>query len=96
MVRRQPFAKMGQLCYKKAMTIEALRKCYDAQPFVPFEMLLADGRKFPVLDREFLALGASGRTLAVTQPGDDGFDILDVRLIASLQVKSGGMMHDEK
>jgi hypothetical protein len=74
------------------MTIEALRKYYDAQPFTPFEIHLADGRKFPVVHREFLALGATGRTVAVTQPGDDGFDILDVRLVASLHVKSAGMM----
>ena len=74
------------------MTIEAIRQYDDAQPFTPFEIHLADGRKFPVLHREFLALAASGRTLAVSQPGDDAFDILDIRLVASLHVKSGGVI----
>jgi hypothetical protein len=74
------------------VTIEAIKKFYDAKPFVPFEMHLADGRVFPVEHREFLALTSTGRTLAVTQPGEDGFDILDVRLVASLHVKSGSAM----
>jgi hypothetical protein len=78
------------------MTIEAIMKFYDAKPFVPFEMLLTDGRKFPVVHREFLALSSTGRTLAVVQPGEDGFDILDVRLVASLHVKSGGIMDQDK
>lgn len=76
------------------MTIEAIRRRYDAQPFVPFEIHLADGRKFPVEHREFLLLGGGGRTLAVTKPGDDAFDILDVRLVTNLHVKSGGVMND--
>jgi hypothetical protein len=75
------------------MTIEAVRKHYDAQPFIPFEIHLADGRVFPVAHREFLALGPTGRTVAVAQPGDDSFDILDVRLVTGLHVKSGGVMN---
>ena len=42
------------------MTIEQLRKFYDAQPFKPFVMHLADGRAIPVMHREFMASAPSG------------------------------------
>jgi hypothetical protein len=35
-------------------------------------------------------LGFSGRTVAVTKPGDDAFDILEVRLVEEVQEKSEG------
>ena len=41
------------------MTIEQLRKFYDAQPFKPFVMHLADGRAIPVMHREFMASAPS-------------------------------------
>jgi hypothetical protein len=73
------------------MTIETIKKYLDAQPFAPFEIFLADGRKFPVEHPDFVALGGTGRALALCQPREDGFDILDVRLVASLHVKTGGL-----
>jgi hypothetical protein len=70
------------------MTIEALRKLYDAQPFRPFVMHLADGREIAVSHREFMAAAPSGRTVVVYQP-DDSFDIIDLLLVTSLKVQSG-------
>jgi hypothetical protein len=70
------------------MTIEALRKLYDSQPFSPFVIHLADGRKFPVEHREFLALGPRGRTVIVYQL-DESFDVLDLMLVTGFQVKAG-------
>ena len=37
------------------MTIEEVRKFYDAQPFHPFVLHLADGREIPVHGREYMA-----------------------------------------
>lgn len=69
------------------MTIEQVRRLYDAQPFRPFTMHLADGRELAVRHREFLALAPSGRTLFVYQP-DDSFNVVDVFLVTDLEVKA--------
>jgi hypothetical protein len=47
------------------MTIERLRDFYNAQPFRPFIIHLADGRQIPVQQREFIATAPSGRTVTV-------------------------------
>jgi hypothetical protein len=70
------------------VTIEQIRKAYDAQPFRPFDMHLADGRKIPVLHREFLALSPTGRCVFVYQP-DESFDIVDLFLVTDLEFKRG-------
>ncbi len=66
--------------------IEQLRNLYQAQPFQPFVLHLADGREIPVQHREFLAPSPSGRTVIVYQP-DDSFNIVDVLLVTALEVK---------
>jgi hypothetical protein len=68
------------------MTIEKLRVLYDAQPFRPFIMHLADGRQIPVQHREFIAGAPSGRTVVVFQP-DDSMNIIDLLLVTDLEVK---------
>jgi hypothetical protein len=69
------------------MTIEQLRNFYNAQPFQPFLMHLADGRNIPVRHREFLMPSPSGRTVIVYQP-DDSFNIIDLLLVTDLEVTS--------
>jgi hypothetical protein len=69
------------------MTIEQLRNLYNAQPFQPFLMHLADGRNIPVRHREFLMPSPSGRTVIVYQP-DDSFNIFDLLLVTDLEVTS--------
>ena len=44
------------------MTIEQMRAAYDAKPFRPFVIHLADGRAVPVNHREFIMAAPSGRT----------------------------------
>lgn len=68
------------------MTIEAIRKLIDAQPFQPFTMHLADGREIPVQHREFVMAAPSGRTLVVMEP-DDTLHIVDLLLVADLELK---------
>ena len=68
------------------MTIEQLRNVYDAQPFQPFIIHLADGRSVPVHHREFIMSVPSGRTIIVAQP-DDTFNIIDLLLVTDLELK---------
>jgi hypothetical protein len=71
------------------MTIERLRYFYNAQPFRPFLIPLADGRQIPVQHREFIATAPSGRTVTVYQP-DDSLNVIDLLLVTDLEVKPAG------
>jgi hypothetical protein len=68
------------------MTIEQLRAVYNAQPFRPFVMHLADGREIPVQHREFFMTVPTGRTIVVAQP-DDTLSIVDLLLVTDLENK---------
>ena len=68
------------------MTIDRLRDAYNAQPFQPFVMHLADGREVPVVHREFIMPVPSGRTVIVVQP-DDTVNIVDLLLVTDLELK---------
>ena len=68
------------------MTIQQLRNFYDAQPFQPFVMHLADGRAIQVDSREFIASAPSGRTVIVYQP-DDSWNVIDLLLVTDLEAK---------
>jgi hypothetical protein len=70
------------------MTIERLREAYQAQPFRPFTMHLADGRRIPVLHRDFVMAVPSGRTVIVCQP-DDSLNIIDLLLVTDLEFRLG-------
>ncbi len=70
------------------MTIEQIRTAYDAQPFRPFVMHLADGRSIPVMHREFIMSAPSGRTINVYQ-SDDTLNIIDLLLVTDLEIKPG-------
>jgi hypothetical protein len=71
------------------MTIDKVRKLYGAQPFQPFVIHLADGRKIPVMHPEFMSTAPSGRTIVV-HTLDDDFHIIDLALATDLEVKRGG------
>ena len=69
------------------MTIDKVRQLYDARPFQPFTIHLADGRAIVVEHPEFVAQAPSGRTLIIYQP-DDSFNIIDLLLVTDLEVKT--------
>ena len=71
------------------MTIERIRELYNAQPFRPFVIHLADGRDIPVLHREFIMAAPSGRTIVVMQP-DDSMNIIDLLLVTDLELTGNG------
>ena len=68
------------------MTIEQMRTFYNAQPFLPFVIHLADGREVPVKHREFIMAAPSGRTILVYQP-DETLNVIDLLLVADLEIK---------
>ncbi len=68
------------------MTIERLKELYDAQPFRPFVIHLADGRAIPVHHRDFIMAVPSGRTVFVAQP-DDTVNIIDLLLVTDVELK---------
>jgi hypothetical protein len=67
------------------MTIERLKELYNAQPFRPFIIHLADGREVPVHHRDFIMAVPSGRTIFVAQP-DDSVNIIDLLLVTDLEL----------
>jgi hypothetical protein len=70
------------------MSADELRKCIVASPFRPFTLNVADGRRIPVMGRDFIRLAPeTGRTLVVYQRNDE-FDILDTMLITGLSFES--------
>lgn len=68
------------------MTIEQIRTLYNAQPFHPFVIHLADGREISVASREFIMAVPSGRTVVVSQP-DDTLNIIDLLLVTDLELR---------
>ena len=71
------------------MTIEQIKKLYNAQPFQPFVIHLAGGREVPVVHREFIMAVPSGRILVVALP-DDTVDIIDLLLVSDVVVQPSG------
>jgi hypothetical protein len=69
------------------MTLEQLRKAYEAQPFVPFVLHLADGREIPIRSREFMMPAPSGRTVVVYQP-EGRRNVIDLLLVTDLEFES--------
>ena len=68
------------------MTIEQIRKFYDAQLFQPFVIHLADGREIPVPSREFMMTAPNGRTIGVYEV-DGTANVIDLLLVTNLVVK---------
>jgi hypothetical protein len=68
------------------VTIDQLRNVYQAQPFRPFVLHLADGRQLPVEHREFISFSSTGRTVIVHQR-NESHDVIDLLLVTDLEVK---------
>jgi hypothetical protein len=77
------------------MTIEQIRNVYNAQPFQPFVIHLADGQHVPVRHRDFMLPAPSGRTMIVYQP-DDSFSIIDLLLVTDLEVESDAAVNERR
>ena len=71
------------------MTIQEIRKLYDARPFRPFDIHTADGRRIRVSHPEFMATAPAARTVVVYQ-ADGSFDVIDLLLVSGLRVQANG------
>ncbi len=71
------------------MTIDQIRNLFQAHPFQPFVMHLADGRQIPVMHHDFIIAAPSGRTVIVYQP-DASFNIVDTLLVTDFEVNPNG------
>ena len=70
------------------MSADELRKCIVASPFRPFILNIGDGRRIPVMGRDFIIIAPEkGRSVVVYQRNDD-FDILDTMLITGVSFES--------
>jgi hypothetical protein len=67
------------------MTLETVLDQNRARPFRPFIIHMADGRKFVVEHPEFMAKTGQ-RTVLLGRSDNDGFDVLDVMLMTSIEV----------
>jgi hypothetical protein len=67
------------------LTAQEFRSVFDALPFRPFKVCLADGREVPVPHQDYALLSPTGRTLIVYR--DDGsFHVIDLMLATRLAV----------
>ena len=71
------------------MTTDALYKLHTAQPFTPFYLRLGDGQRLPVAHPEMLAYAPKSR-LATVYFTDGSFEIVDLLLVAGLEVPTNG------
>ncbi len=69
------------------MTSDKLKEVIRAQPFHPFVLHLADGRRMSVSHPESISLSTSGRTAHVFG-ADESSHFIDVLLVTELEVKA--------
>jgi len=67
------------------MTAQEFRSVFEALPFLPFKVYLADGRQVAVRHQDYALLSPTGRTLIVYQD-DDSFQVLDLMLATGVGV----------
>lgn len=68
------------------MQSEDLRTLLKAAPFRPFTVVLVSERSYHIPHPDFAFLNPSGQVLIVARAENDSFDILDVPLIARIEM----------
>ena len=74
----------------RAARVERLRKLKRAEPFVPFVMHLADGRRLPVADADRMMIAPHDGTVCLFGEGAD-FDILHADEITDVEPGPGAL-----
>ena len=67
------------------MTAQEFRSVFEALPFRPFSVFLADGREVMIRHQDYALLSPTGRTLIVYQD-DDSFQVLDLMIATGVEV----------
>lgn len=68
------------------MQTEDLRALLKAAPFRPFTVVLISEKSYHIPHPDFAFLNPSGQVLIVARAENDSFDILDVPLIARIEM----------
>lgn len=68
------------------MTVDQIRQLVHAEPFVPFELHLANGRAVRVPSREMLLAPPSGRTIAVYDAGAKAIEVIELLLATNIKL----------
>lgn len=71
------------------MTIGQLREAYQARPFKPFTICLADGRKIPVGHPEFLVVTPEATRTFVVATTREAHKVIDLILVTSIDFENG-------
>ncbi len=66
------------------MTSEQLRRHITAVPFTPFHVGTGDGRRIPVLNRDFILISPPQTHVFVFQP-DGSYQVLDLNLMLGVE-----------
>jgi hypothetical protein len=69
------------------MQAEEIRHLLHASPFRPFTVFLPSEKSFVVPHQDFALLTPKGRTLIVSHDDKEAVDLLDVALIARVEVQ---------
>ena len=69
------------------MHADELKQLLHASPFRPFTVFLASEKSFAVPHQDFALLTPKGRTLVVSHSEKEAVDLLDVALIARVEVQ---------
>ena len=70
------------------MNVEQLNQMQRAQPFRAYRIHMASGRHLDVKHPDFLARSPSGRA-AIVYKDDETFEVVDLLLVSSLEVRDG-------
>jgi hypothetical protein len=69
------------------MHADEIRKLLHEEPFRPFTIFLAGEKSFMIPHPDFALLTPKGRTLVVSHNDKEAVDLLDVSLIARIEVQ---------
>jgi hypothetical protein len=72
------------------MTSAELRAALSAEPFVPFRLRFGSGKVVPVEYPELVVVSQTGRTAFAYRPHSDGFDVIDILLVESMEFDGNG------
>jgi len=80
--------KDSKLVEEPSMTAKQLREVHQAKPFRPFKLQIADGNEIEVRHPGLMMMTPGGRTVVVAI-SDDAVKIIDLMLVASIEVGNG-------
>ena len=71
------------------MTQEQIRKVYEARPFQPFTLFLADGTRLRVLHNDFMWIPPTATRTVWIADADGTARIVDLLLVAAIELTNG-------